>query len=88
MHPGLSQSFSFRLNPLTTELRHIFGQKPEFESSIFLMRFRANFKEMTSHLIVQVRDLLNVASNAKGGLKVREHPSRGFYREWQVIRNS
>ncbi len=27
----------------------------------------------------QVRDLLNPASNVKGGLKVREHPSRGFY---------
>ena len=29
----------------------------------------------------QVRDLLNPASNVKGGLKVREHPSRGFYGE-------
>ena len=27
----------------------------------------------------QVRDLLNPTSNVKGGLKVREHPSRGFY---------
>lgn len=27
----------------------------------------------------QVRDLLNPVSNVKGGLKVREHPSRGFY---------
>jgi hypothetical protein len=29
--------------------------------------------------IMKVRDLLNPASNVKGGLKVREHPSRGFY---------
>ena len=29
----------------------------------------------------QVRDLLNPASNKKGGLKVRQHPSKGFYGE-------
>ncbi|XP_022782679.1 kinesin-like protein KIF28P [Stylophora pistillata] len=28
-----------------------------------------------------VRDLLNPASNKKGGLKVRQHPSKGFYVE-------
>lgn len=27
----------------------------------------------------QVRDLLNPKSNRKGGLKVREHPKKGFY---------
>ncbi|XP_072173412.1 kinesin-like protein KIF28 [Diadema setosum] len=29
----------------------------------------------------QVRDLLNPASNKKGGLKIREHPKKGFYVE-------
>lgn len=29
----------------------------------------------------QVRDLLNPASNKKGGLKVRQHPKKGFYAE-------
>ncbi|XP_070536744.1 kinesin-like protein KIF28 isoform X2 [Ptychodera flava] len=29
----------------------------------------------------QVRDLLNPASNKKGGLKVRQHPKKGFYVE-------
>lgn len=29
----------------------------------------------------QVRDLLNPASNKKGGLKVRQHPAKGFYVE-------
>lgn len=33
----------------------------------------------------QVRDLLNPASNVKGGLKVREHPSRGFYGESGIV---
>lgn len=28
---------------------------------------------------MQVRDLLNPAGNKKGGLKVRQHPSKGFY---------
>lgn len=27
----------------------------------------------------QVKDLLNVKSFKKGGLKVREHPNKGFY---------
>ena len=27
----------------------------------------------------QVKDLLNVKSFKKGGLKVREHPHKGFY---------
>ena len=27
----------------------------------------------------QVRDLLNPKSNRKGGLKVRQHPKKGFY---------
>ena len=27
----------------------------------------------------QVRDLLNPKSNKKGGLKVRQHPKKGFY---------
>ena len=34
---------------------------------------------MSKVYTIQVRDLLNPASNVKGGLKVREHPSRGFY---------
>lgn len=29
----------------------------------------------------QVRDLLNPDSNKKGGLKIRQHPSKGFYAE-------
>lgn len=29
----------------------------------------------------QVRDLLNPKSNRKGGLKVRQHPKKGFYVE-------
>ena len=29
----------------------------------------------------QVRDLLNPKSNKKGGLKVRQHPKKGFYVE-------
>jgi len=29
----------------------------------------------------QVKDLLNVKSFKKGGLKVREHPHKGFYAE-------
>jgi uncharacterized protein YaaQ len=32
----------------------------------------------------QVRDLLNPKSNKKGGLKVREHPKKGFYVEQLV----
>lgn len=27
----------------------------------------------------QVRDLLNPASNKRGGLKIRQHPKKGFY---------
>ena len=27
----------------------------------------------------QVRDLLNPKSNKKGGLKIRQHPKKGFY---------
>ena len=30
---------------------------------------------------IKVRDLLNPASNKKGGLKVRQHPAKGFYGE-------
>ena len=36
-------------------------------------------------MLLQVRDLLNPASNVKGGLKVREHPSRGFYGNNNII---
>ena len=33
----------------------------------------------------QVRDLLNPASHKKGGLRVREHPKKGFYgKYWDI----
>ena len=40
------------------------------------MRFHI-FVVLFRHM--QVRDLLNPAGNKKGGLKVRQHPSKGFY---------
>ncbi len=45
---------------------------------------KAEFEVMFSMLEIyneQVRDLLNPSSNKKGGLRVREHPKKGFYGE-------
>ena len=40
----------------------------------------------TLFYFMKVRDLLNPASNKKGGLKVRQHPAKGFYGERFVDR--
>ncbi|XP_033624378.1 kinesin-like protein KIF28P [Asterias rubens] len=45
---------------------------------------KAEYEVMFSMLEIyneQVRDLLNPAGNKKGGLRVREHPKKGFYVE-------
>ena len=45
---------------------------------------KAEYEVMFSMLEIyneQVRDLLNPAGNKKGGLRVREHPKKGFYGE-------
>ncbi|XP_041460234.1 kinesin-like protein KIF28P isoform X3 [Lytechinus variegatus] len=47
------------------------GAKAEYEVSYSMLEI---YNE-------QVRDLLNPASNKKGGLKIREHPKKGFYVE-------
>lgn len=47
------------------------GTKTEFEVTFSMLEI---YNE-------QVRDLLNPSSNKKGGLKVREHPKKGFYVE-------
>ncbi|XP_077993433.1 kinesin-like protein KIF28 [Glandiceps talaboti] len=47
------------------------GTKTEFEVAFSMLEI---YNE-------QVRDLLNPASNKKGGLKVRQHPKKGFYVE-------
>ncbi|XP_006815172.1 kinesin-like protein KIF28 [Saccoglossus kowalevskii] len=47
------------------------GTKTEFEVTFSMLEI---YNE-------QVRDLLNPSSNKKGGLKVRQHPKKGFYVE-------
>jgi kinesin family protein 1 len=33
------------------------------------------------HVSVLMQDLLNISSKSKGGMKIREHPKKGFYVE-------